>query len=63
MIDKMDKWIIIIIAIGNFIIAFSNYFQAISSHDTYYISLGIFSSCNWLWIMYVVKKRLKPIDK
>lgn len=42
MIGKMDKWIIIIIAIGNFIIAFSNYFQAISSHDTYYISLGIF---------------------
>lgn len=42
MIDKMDKWIIIIIAIGNFIIAFSNYFQGISSHDAYYMSQGIF---------------------
>lgn len=57
MINKMDKWIIIIImAIGNFIIAFSNYFHAISSHDVYYMSQGIFNLVIGLGIILINKK-------
>lgn len=56
MINKMDKWIIIIMAISNFIIAFSNYFQAISSHDAYYMSQGIFNLVIGLGIILINKK-------
>lgn len=52
----MDKWIIIIMAISNFIIAFSNYFQAISSHDAYYMSQGIFNLVIGLGIILINKK-------
>lgn len=55
MINKMDKWIIIM-AIGNFIIAFSNYFHAISSHDAYYMSQGIFNLVIGLGIISINKK-------
>ena len=42
MMDKLLYVLTIVIVICNFIIAFTNYFQGISSHDVYYISLGIF---------------------
>lgn len=43
MMEKLDKILIVVLIIGNFIIAFTNYFQGLSSHDAYYISEGIFN--------------------
>lgn len=40
--NKLLYVLTIVIIICNFIIAITNYFQAISSHDAYYMSLGIF---------------------
>jgi hypothetical protein len=40
---KLDNILTIVIVICNFIIAFTNYFQGISSHDAYYMSQGIFN--------------------
>jgi hypothetical protein len=40
---KLDNILTIVIVICNFIIAFTNYFQGISSHDAYYMSQGTFN--------------------
>jgi hypothetical protein len=39
---KLDNILTIVIVICNFIIAFTSYFQGISSHDAYYMSQGTF---------------------
>ena len=43
MMDKLLYVLTIVIVICNFIIAFTNYFQGMSSHDAYYMSEGIFN--------------------
>ena len=43
MMDKLNNILTVIIIIGNFIIAFTNYLYGMSSHDAYYMSEGIFN--------------------
>lgn len=54
----INKWnvLTIIMAICNFIIAFTNYFHAISSHDAYYMSEAIFNLIIGLGIILINKK-------
>jgi hypothetical protein len=55
---KLDNILTIVIVICNFIIAFTNYFQGISSHDAYYMSQGTFNLIigYGLYIVLIIKK-------
>ena len=57
--NKLLYVLTIVIIICNFIIAIIDYFQAISLHDAYYISLGIFHLVIGYGLCMLLKKRLK----
>ena len=52
---KLDNILTIIIIICNFIIAIMNYFQGMSLHDAYYMSLGTFHLMIGFGLMFLKK--------
>lgn len=54
--DKLNNILTIVIIISNFIIAFINYLYGMSSHDTYYMSEGIFNLIIGFGLLFINKK-------